>query len=80
MPKGRKRVATHPTLFRLASRRWLSDEWFGHRTERDRELLDLMSLDIVRQVDPYKSRNWEIQSSVDGGKTWQTQQNVQIAW
>ncbi len=77
--KGQKK-ATHPVVFRLASQRWLSNEWFGHRQEKNRDLLEAMAMDIVRSVDPYRTRNWEIQSSVDGGKSWQTQGNVHIAW
>lgn len=75
-----KKKKKQPVVFRLASQRWLSDKWFSHRQSKDREILDLMSRDIADQVDPYKSRNWEIQSSVDGCETWQTQQNVVIAW
>ena len=78
--KTARKKATHSVVFRLASQRWLSDEWFGHRQEKNRDILELMATDIVRSVDSYRSRNWEIQSSVDGGKSWQTQGNVAIAW
>lgn len=80
MKKGNRRKGTHPVKFRLASQRWLQEDWFGHREGTDREVLDLMANDIIRQVDLYRMRNWAIQSSVDNGKTWQLQQNVHIAW
>lgn len=66
--------------FRLASKKWLQDEWFSHKELTDIEVIDLQSHDIVASVDPYRSRNWEIQSSVDDGKSWQTQRNVQISY
>lgn len=62
--------------FRIASLQWLATEWVTHKTGDDIEFLDLQSSDIRRSVDPYSYRQWEIQSSVDGGKTWQTQRRI----
>jgi len=72
--------ATHSVRFRLASQRWMENEWFSHKEASDIELLGLQSDDIRRSVDEWGQRNWEIQSSVDGGKTWQTQRNVRISF
>jgi len=62
--------------FRIASLQWLATDWFSHKTGDNIELLDLQSSDIRHSVDPYGYRQWEIQSSVDGGKTWQTQRRI----
>jgi hypothetical protein len=75
----KKSKGTHPVVFRLASQRWHED-WFSHKQDSNIEILDLQSYDIMQSVDRYHARNWEIQSSVDGGKTWQTQRNIKVNW
>jgi hypothetical protein len=72
----KKAKATHPVQFRIASLRWLANEWFSHKVGNDIEVLDLQASEIRRQDDPYSQRQWEVQSSVDNGKTWQTQRRV----
>lgn len=78
--KKKRSKQKHKTKFRIASLKWLHTEWFGHREGEDRNVLELMANDIIASVDRFRMRNWEIQSSVDGGETWQTQQNLVIAW
>ena len=72
-----KAIKNQATQFRIASLSWLATEWFSHKTGDNIEILDLQGSDIRHSVDPYSSRQWEIQSSVNGGKTWQTQRRIQ---
>ena len=73
-----------PVIFRCASRYMSYDEWFEHRREPLGTNIDMavMVAETVAETyftDPYHLRTFVVQSSVDGGKTWQTQRCVQGA-
>jgi hypothetical protein len=78
MNRTSKRKGTHAVKFRLVSRSMPYDEWFSHKESNDIELLELQAHDIAESVDRWHVKQWEIHSSVDGGKTWQIQRNVRI--
>ena len=71
-----------PVVFRTASRYMHYDPWFEHRREplgTDIEKAAFIAQDVAATyaTDPYGLRTFVVQSSVDGGKTWQLQRTIQ---
>ena len=71
-----------PVIFRTASRWMRQEEWFQHRIEplgTDVEKASFIAEAIAENyfTDNYGLRTFVVQSSVDEGKTWQTQRCIQ---
>ncbi len=71
-----------PVIFRTASRWMRQEDWFEHRREplgTDIEKASFIAEAIAENyfTDNYGLRTFVVQSSVDDGKTWQTQRCVQ---
>lgn len=80
MMKTKKKTA--PVIFRTASRWMRQEDWFEHRREplgTDIEKASFIAETVTNTyfTDNYGLRTFVVQSSVDGGKTWQTQRCVQ---
>jgi hypothetical protein len=80
--KTKQKKATHPVLFRSASRNMAYEDWQQHRIEpngTDIEMAEFLCREIAKRyvTDPHRMRTFVVQSSVDNGKTWQTQRCIQ---
>lgn len=80
--KTKQKKATHPVLFRSAGRNMAYEDWQQHRIEpkgTDIETADFLCREIAQRyvTDPHRMRTFVVQSSVDNGKTWQTQRCIQ---